>query len=322
MAVQRRSDVGRDLGGSQLDELLAASLQRTVTVAEHHRVGAVAEHLHLDVSCRGDELLDEHTCITEAPFGLRRAACDRLGQLGHVMDRSHAPAAAATRSLDHDRPIQLAAEGDGLVGSDRSVGAGGDGHTDLDRQRTCGDLVPQPTHGRSVRSDEGETGRRTRLDERRVLGEEAVAGMQMSGPRIRCRGEHGLGIEVGGDAGAREFDQTVGTAGVERRSIVGGCDRDRLAVPAPHDAHRDLAAVRDQQTCVAHVLPLIDVERSEQSAGGPQQVLGGDSVGLAGGAELIERQRPRRTQIAERSHVLEPARVGRRRRERSPADSS
>ena len=111
----RRSSPAR---GRLLDQLLVAALRRAVALAEPHRVAVrVGEDLDLDVARAGEVALEvaserpKYACASRVADS--SADCALVG----VVDDLHALAAAAVRGLDRDRPAELLAERDDVVGA-------------------------------------------------------------------------------------------------------------------------------------------------------------------------------------------------------------
>ena len=123
------------------------------------------------------------------------------------------------------------------------------------------------------RPDEGDPGVLARLGERRVLGQEAVAGVHGLGAGLAAHLEDALDVEVA--LGRRRAAQQVGLVGardVQRVAIELGVDRHRgdahLAQRAD-DADRDLAAVGDQDLLEHAIDSLVERKFGARPAFGP-----------------------------------------------------
>ena len=80
LLAQRRRHPGR---GRFLDHLLVAALQGAVALEQVDDVAvAVAEHLHLDMAGRDNELLDQHVGISERGHGFALRAVEQIGEVG------------------------------------------------------------------------------------------------------------------------------------------------------------------------------------------------------------------------------------------------
>ena len=90
--------------------LMRGLLHRAVALAQMHDVAVfVAEHLHLDVPRRTDQLLDVHAPVFERRFGFGERGRERGRQIGRRLDRAHAFPAAAGRRFEQDRIADLSA---------------------------------------------------------------------------------------------------------------------------------------------------------------------------------------------------------------------
>jgi len=209
---QLRVEIG---GGGDLDDLLVAALHRAVTLEEvDHLTGAVGEDLHLDVTRLDHGLLDEDGRVTEGRLALAHAGLDRLAQFVGGVDPSH-PATTATRDRLHEQRV-----GKGRSGGDERVDVGGR----LDRlqgryagslgRRDRGGLVAGEREDLRRRSDERDPRPGAGLGQRRVLGEEPVAGVD--GVRAALLGDldDRVWIEIGPDR-VTELSDLVGLVGLQ-----------------------------------------------------------------------------------------------------------
>ena len=211
----------------------------------------VGQDLHLDVPGFDDGLLQEDRRIAEGRFGLPHGGGQRLPQSVGGVDPAHPAAAAAGDGLDEQRV------------ADR-LGGGGD-HLDVGgrfarfqhrhpRRPGCGDggclVAGHFQHGRR-RPDEGDSGVHAGLGQVRVLGQEAVAGVDGVGPGRQRGLDDLLDVQVGPDRVAALPD-LVGLAGllpVHGVAVLVREDRDRgdsEFVGRPERTDRDLAAVGHQ----------------------------------------------------------------------------
>ena len=195
------AQLGRQVRGrGDLDDLLVPPLHRAVALEQVDHVAlAVGEDLHLDVPRLDDRLLDEHGRVAERGVALAHAGLDRLAQVPGVVDPAHA-AAAATGDRLHEQRVAHP-----LAGRDQLVGVGGRVHA-LER-RDAGGLGggdrPRLVAGQGQhvggRADERDARVGAGLGERRVLGEEAVAGVDRvdAGPHRHL--DDAVGVEVRAD---------------------------------------------------------------------------------------------------------------------------
>src|SRR5690606_25100161 len=100
LLVQRGRQAGRR---RLLDDLLVAPLQGAVAGAEVDGVLTVAGDLHLDVARATQVALEEDVARAESRLALGLRDLEDARELLLVLDHAHALAAAAGRSLEHDR---------------------------------------------------------------------------------------------------------------------------------------------------------------------------------------------------------------------------
>ncbi len=172
-----RRDAGR---GRFFDDFLMATLQRAVALAEMHHVAVVVgEHLDLDVTRLFEELLHVDLGVAERGqrFGLRHV--DRVDQRRITVHDAHAAAAAAAGSFDDDGIAELARDPEVLIGigAERTARAGHARHAGRFHHADGRHFVAHHANGFGLGADENETALLDALGEVRVLGQEAVAGM-------------------------------------------------------------------------------------------------------------------------------------------------
>ena len=161
------------------------------------------------------------------------------------------PLPPARGGLDQQRGPDLGGAGE----QRRIVQPGGgqsghDGHAARGDGLARGDLV---AHGRDRlggRAHEHDPRDGAGAGELRVLGEEAVAGVDRVGPARAGGGEDLVEVEIGVDPHGG-----VGGGDVRGRRVLGGVDGDAGEAERTHaaeDAQGDLAAVGDQDAVEAH----------------------------------------------------------------------
>ena len=235
--------------GCFLDQLLVAPLERAVTVAEVDDPLAVAEQLDLHVAGPGQEPLQVDPRVAERAAGLGDSLPGRRGQVGLLVDAPQAPAPAAARRLDQDRPAGLPRASLGLPGV-TDLRAGQDREAGRGRLRAGGQLVAGRLEMRRRWADEDQAGGVAGPRQARVLGHEAVA--RVDGVRARGdgRGDHGVHVQVAGGSRRRaDTDGPVGQPCGQRVQVRVGHGQDGLdaePLARPHDAGGDLPAVRDE----------------------------------------------------------------------------
>ena len=183
------------------DELLVPPLHGAVTLAESQdATGAVGQHLHLDVPGPRQPPFQVDAVITEGRLGLAARDAGRLEQIRLRADKMDPLPPAPTRGLDEERNADPRRLRDQCVIADRA-GPGEHGHPGggdalpraglvaADRQYVC-----RRPHERQPRALAG-------AREDRVLGEEAVDGMDRRGSRgagdLDQRGD--VEVALGGD---------------------------------------------------------------------------------------------------------------------------
>ena len=101
LRAQRRVHAGR---GRFLDQLLVASLDRAVALAEMHAVPVgIPEDLDLDVARREHGLFQQQAPVAEGVLGLVPRARERGVEPLRRPDQPHAAPAAARERLDDER---------------------------------------------------------------------------------------------------------------------------------------------------------------------------------------------------------------------------
>ena len=120
-------------------------------------------------------------------------------------------------------------------------------------------LVAEQLQMRHVRPDEGQPRLGAHSRKITALGEKAVAGVESVAAGRRRRRDHGLGIQIGGGALARQGPGFVGDAKVKAARVVfriHGDGRQTHVGRGAGDTDGDLAPVGDQQFRHAHGVPV------------------------------------------------------------------
>jgi hypothetical protein len=207
---------------------------------------SIAEDLDLDVARPEDRLLEVDGVVAEELLRLAAGALPGARHLVGVGDEAHALAAAAGRRLEHDREADLLGRGDRLVGR-LAARAGDDGHARGGHLVARGRLAAHRAHRRRGRPDERDARALAGLGQRRVLAQEAVAGVDGLGAGLLGGVDDLVDPQVALARGGRpDGERLVGHADVEGGAVGLGVHGDRadphLAQRA-HDADGDLAAV-------------------------------------------------------------------------------
>ena len=249
-----RQERGRRL----LDQLLVPPLQRTVPGRDDHHVAVrVGQALSLHVPRPVQVPLDEALAATERRHGLTGRRLEERRDLVQGAGHLEPAAAAAERRLDRDRQAVLRRKGHHRVGVGYRVrGARHQRCTDLLGDVPGLDLVAQRVDRRGRRPDPDQSGVDHRGREARVLGQEAVAGMDRVGPAAPGDVDDLVDVQVG--LGGSTAAQRVRLAGQPDEQCVGirlGVDGN-AAQPGiggrPDHADRNLSPIGDQHLCDAH----------------------------------------------------------------------
>ena len=176
-------------------------------------------------------------------------------QIRLVLDDAHALAAATGNGLDDERdsrwprPLRRSRRR-WRAGVEWLLGAGDDRNTGADGHGARGGLAAHERDGLGRRPDERQAGVAAGTRERRVLGQESVAGMDRVGAGSARDVEDRLDVEVAaGGLVWPEVERLMRLAHVARGTVAVGIDGDgrqpHLAACA-NDPNGDLAAVGDE----------------------------------------------------------------------------
>jgi hypothetical protein len=251
LALRRRQQRGRRL----LDHLLVPPLEAALALAEVDAAAvAVGEHLDLDVPRAPDVPLEQQLAVPERGHGLAAGRGDGGRELARRVDAAHALAAAARGRLEqHREPDPLGRGREVVVGHPAAVLARDDRDAGRGDERLRGDLVAHRADRVRWRADPDQPGVLHGPREVRVLGEEAVPGVDGVGADRARRGDQRGRVEVaagGVRPGQRpDADGDVGLADVARAGVRVAVDRGGADAQPPqraHDPDGDLAAVGDE----------------------------------------------------------------------------
>jgi len=231
------------------DELLVAALHGAVAFPEVDGVAAMVGHdLDFDVAAELDVFFDVDGGVFEGVFGFGLGLLQAGAQGDVVVGDAHAATATAGGGFDDDGVADFFgdAEGDFFI-VDRAVGAGDGGDFGLFRQVFAGDFIADGGHGADGGADEFDLAASADFGEVRVLGEEAVAGMDRLNVRDFGGGDDAGNVQIGfGGWGFADADGLIGefeicSILVGRRVNDGGLDA-HLAAGAD-DPQGDLTAI-------------------------------------------------------------------------------
>ena len=235
-----------------LDDLLVAALHRAVALPEVHAVAvAVDDDLHLDVPRLLDPLLEVDRVVAEGGLRLRPRERQRLLHLARRAHEPHPASAAARRRLEQHRVAGLGGLVQRVVQVGDDPGAARHGGQAVGRQHASHRVLRREAlEDLRARPDEGEVVRDARLRERRVLGQEAVAGVHGVAAGDHRRADDGRLVQVAlARLGRADADRLVGHADRQRVAVglaVGDDGRQAEVAAGAEHAHGDLAAVGDE----------------------------------------------------------------------------
>ena len=237
--------------GALLDQLLVATLHRALALAERkHMALLIGHNLHLNVVRRRDKLLHVALAVAKNGLALGTRLDERLCRIFHALDLANAATAATCTRLDEHGTANALGLDRCLLGTFEQIATRHDGHARRGSRSTCGVLVAHAVGHLGRRTDERQAILVAVAHEARLLGKEAIAGMNCLSSRLYGTGEHGIVVEVAlCKTRAADAIRLVGKLHVQRVRIGRGVDGDGL------DAHiaaradntdRDFAAVGDE----------------------------------------------------------------------------
>ncbi len=238
--------------GRLFDELLVASLNRALALAQMHDVALrIAEALHLDMSRGMYGLFHVDGAVAKRLAGLALGQPQRRGELVRPRHEANALAAATSRRLQQHRIAELTGNARSLrrILQARVV-ARHNRHAGLDRDVLGGGFLAQQTHHRPRRSHEPQPGVRTCVGKVGVLGQKTIAGMNCLGATALGGRQDLLDVEIALRSGGRtDVHGFVGHAHVQRRAVgvaVHGDAGEAEVTAGADDPHSNLAAIGDQ----------------------------------------------------------------------------
>ncbi len=244
---------GQRVGGRPFDDLLPRALQRTFAIPQMaDRAAAVADHLHLDMARARKQPFDIERIVAKAAQRLGGATGKGRVKLVAPFDRAHPATAATGDRLQHHRAAgaQRIEKGTDLFQRRRPLRPVGRGHVARRGMRARRALVAEQLQRFRRGTDERDPRIGTGPCERRIFGQEAIAGMDRVRPGLPRGVDHRVDRQIGGGPGTRQFDRLVRLIDMQRCRIVGGIDGDRgdprFGCRA-HDADGNFAAIGDQQ---------------------------------------------------------------------------
>ena len=211
----------------------------------------IREHLELDVPRLGQIFFQEHAIVAEARLRLAPCRAERSVERIVTLDDAHPLAPATGPRLDQNRVtdrVRLREQARVLLVG--SVITGHDRHSGFGHDRLGLRFRAHRADRRRRRPDEDESGRGNRSREVRVLGQEAVAGMDGLGTARAGRGDDRLALEIARPRRRGAHPIRFITRGHVQRGRVGvriyGDGANTHAPRRTCDPARDLAPVRDE----------------------------------------------------------------------------
>ncbi len=195
-----------------------------------------------------------HGGVAKRGTGLGTRRANGWKQVLRALDRPHAFAAAPGHRLHEERIPHLRRRGRDLIiagaGVEGLLGSRDDWHPRPDRGLPRGGLAAHQPDRLGRGSDERQSCVRAGLGEPRILGQEAVAGMDGVGTRTPCGVDDAVDAKVTFRGGARaDVNGLVRFTDMPSVAVAVGVDRHarngHLAA-GPNDPDGDLAAVGDE----------------------------------------------------------------------------
>ena len=228
------------------------ALHRAVAVEQvNHVARGVREDLHLDVPRVDHRLLQVHRGVTERGLRFPHRSPQCLRQLRRSADAPHTASPSPGHRLDEHRKLH----GTRRVNQNRQVSARLAGRHHRQPRRAAPRRSPwpccPPVPGRPRAARQGDPGPGTALGKIGILRQEPVPRVDRVGARGACGRQDLPDRQVRPDRvpGLADLEALVGLEPVQRVAVLPREDRDRLRAEfdsRPEGAHRDLAAVSDQ----------------------------------------------------------------------------
>ena len=202
--------------GSDLDDFLMAPLNRAIALEKVDQAAVlVAKQLDFNVTGAANKFFEKNVSGAEGGAGLTPRLIESVVELVGRQRDAHAATAAAVGRLDHDGITEAFGERMGFfIGADRLIAAGKDGNLRLLSDAARRHLVAELFENFGARPNENKAGLTNGAGEMRILGEEAVAGM--NGVHIMFAGQRddAGNVEIGPDRFACLAD-AIGFIGFE-----------------------------------------------------------------------------------------------------------
>ena len=263
-----------EAGRRLLDDLLVTTLDGALSLGEGAVVAVlIGKDLNLDVAGLLDELLDEHTVITEGGEGLLLGEVEAGESLLVVVGDTHTLTTTTGGGLDHDGIADLIGDLDDLlVAVDDAVVAGNGVDLGFDGHDLGLDLVTHGLDGELAGTAPLDALGLKSLGHLPVLGEEAVAGMDGVGAGLLAGLDDLVDSQVGIlGGGGSDADSLVGHLDVLGEAVGLGVDCNSLythTFSSLEDTAGDFTTVGDEDLVEGADYAMELAARCEHTLGG------------------------------------------------------
>ena len=156
----------------------------------------IGHNLYLNVMRRRNELLHVALAVAKNGLTLGTRLDERLCRIFHALDLANTATAAARARLNKHGAADALGLGRCFLGAFEQIAARHDGHARSSGRSACGVLVAHAVDHLGRRTDKRQTELVAVAHEARLLGKEAIAGMNCLSSRLYGTGEHGIVVEV------------------------------------------------------------------------------------------------------------------------------
>ena len=173
--------------GSDLDDLLVATLNRAVALKKVNSVGVVvSENLHLNVAWSLNGLFNEDGRVAKRTFSFSHSRLKRVDKLNARVDATHTTSTTTGDCLDEERKLHVFGFGEQLVEVCRRAGRSQRWNASATGGVESIDLVTGHLENIGCGPNEGDSISVTRACQIRVLGKETVTGVDRVGAGFLC----------------------------------------------------------------------------------------------------------------------------------------
>ena len=239
-------------GGTLLDDLLIAALDRTIAFPEMNDAAMfVCENLKFNMVRVDDKLFNIDGGIVEGLIRFEARGMVALHEAPFVTGDAHPAAPAAGDRLDHDGKADFSSDLDGFfLAVDGSIAAWRNRHSGLASALAGGILVAHESNGAGGRTYELNVAARAHFREMPVFREESVARMNCVDVGNLRGADDAINLEIALRAGGRpNANGFIRKLDMEAFQVGLGIDGDSLdpeLFACPNDPQGDFAAVGDE----------------------------------------------------------------------------